>query len=210
MLGAESSRKTDSSRGGDDFQRKVGPLNFGRFLKAGLYPLLPSLNPAWHQKRRKGLAYRYSSESVLECQQEQDRLFWSHFLKPRKAGRFLEVGGDGVVGSHTLALELNHGWKGAIFQPQEIARGRATRARNCPVLGTEEGCPYDGEIDLLAIHRPSEFPEVWKGLSEGKLKPRWIVVENREPDPHWVRILERSGRKLQFFFHDDEYYELMT
>ena len=208
MLAGKSSRKTHSSRGVDDVQRKVGSLSLGRLLKAGLYPLLPSLNPVWHQKRRKGLAYRYSSEDVLECQQEQDRLFWSHFLKPGKAGRFLEVGGDGVVGSQTLGLELKHGWNGAIFQPQEIAKGRATRARNCPVLGSEEGCPYDGPIDLLAIHRPSDFPEVWKGLSEGQLKPRWIVVENREPDPHWARILERSGRKLQFFFHDDEYYEL--
>jgi len=210
MLGGESSRKMDSSRGVDDFQRKVGSLNLGRFLKAGLYPLFPSLNPAWHQKRRKGLAYRYSCESVLECQQEQDRLFWSHFLKPGKAGRFLEVGGDGVVGSQTLGLELKHGWEGAIFQPQEITRSRAKRARKCRVVGVEEGCPWEEAIDLLAIHRPSEFPEVWEGLSEGRLKPRWVVVENREPDPCWARILERTGRKLQFFFHDDEYYEHMT
>ena len=181
-----------------------------RFFKSLVYPFLPSLSMRWHEKRRKGLAYRYSPKGVLECQQEQDRLFWCYFLKPGKTGRFLEVGGDGVVGSQTLGLELKHGWKGEIFQPQETARGRATRARNCPVLESEEGCPYDGGIDLLAIHRPSEFPEVWKGLSEGRLKSRWVVVENREADPNWARMLDRFGYKLQFFFHDDEYYELKT
>jgi hypothetical protein len=208
MLGGKYSRKMDSSRGVDDFQRKVGSLNLGRFLKAGLYPLLPSLNTAWHQKRRKGLAYRYSPEGVLECQQEQDRLFWSHFLKPGKTGRFLEVGGDGVVGSQTLGLELKHEWEGALFQPQEVPRCRAKRSRKCRVLGAEEGCPLEEGIDLLAIHRPSEFPVIWKEVSEGRLNARWVVVENREPDPHWAGILERSGHKLRFFFHDDEYYEL--
>jgi len=207
MLGGESSRKMDSSRGVDNFQRKVGSLNLTRFLKAGLYPLLPSLNKAWHQKRRKGLAYRYFSEGVLECQQEQDRLFWSHFLKPGKAGRFLEVGGDGVVGSQTLGLELKHGWKGAIFQPQEIPRCRAKQARKCPVLGSEDGFPYDAVLDLLAIYRPSEFPEVWQGLSDGRLKARWVVVGNREADPNWCRLLGEMGFSMKLFIQNTEYYK---
>lgn len=179
-------------------------------LKAVFYPWLPSLGPKWHQKHRKGLSYRFCPEGVLECQQEQDQLFWSHFLKPTSTGRFLEVGGDGVVGSQTLGLELKHGWKGAIFQPQEIPRIRARRVRQCPVLGSEESCPCDVAIDLLAIHRPSEFPELWKGLSEGRFKPSWVIVENREPNPLWYRFLDPAGYKLRFYFHDDEYYQLKS
>ena len=183
-------------------------MNLERFVKSLVYPLLPSRGRKWHEKRRKGLAYRFAPREALECQREQNRLFWSLFLHPEQGGRFLEIGGDGVVGSQTLGLELWHGWVGAIFEPQEIPRCRAKRVRKCPVLGSEEGCSLDTSIDLLAIHRPNEFPEVWKGVSEGRVKPRWIVVENCGADPQWARILGRLGYQLQFFFHDDEYYEL--
>jgi len=182
-------------------------LNLARFLKARVYPLLPSLSLVWHQKRRKGLAYRYSSEDDLECQQVQDRLFWGRFLKPVKEGKFLEISGDGVVGSHTLGLELKYEWMGAIFVPFEAPRLQAKRVRKCPVLNAGQNFPIEAGIDLLAIHRPAQFPWVCAEIANGRIDPRWVVIENREGDPQWAQLLEASGYKLKFFFHDDEYYE---
>ena len=95
-----------------------------------------------------------------------------------------------------------------LFRSHELPRMRAAKARKCPVWSDEKKPYFSEPIELLAIHRPSEFPSVWTQLREGRLKPGWVVVENRDPDPHWCRLLEGSGYRLKFFFHDDEYFEL--
>ncbi len=64
--------------------------------------------------------------------------------------------------------------------------------------------------DLVAIHRPEEFPRLWESLRTRRLRPRWVIVENREPDDRWAQILEGVGYRLKLFFHDDEYYELRS
>jgi len=183
-------------------------MNSIRFFKSLWYPLLPSVSIHSHQKRRKGLYYRACPRGGLECQQEQDRIFWEKFLHPEPGGRFLEVGGDGVTGSHTLGLELKNGWKGGLWEPAEMPRKRAAKVRSCDVLSGNEILKFSGTIQLLAIHRPSDVPGVWDQLTTGQLRPGWVIVENREPDPHWCRRLERSGYQLRFFFHDDEYFKL--
>jgi hypothetical protein len=50
--------------------------------------------------------------------------------------------------------------------------------------------------------------EFWDEIEAGRLVAKWVIVENREPDPRWCRLLERSGYRLKFFFQDDEYFEL--
>lgn len=60
--------------------------------------------------------------------------------------------------------------------------------------------------DLVAIHRPGEFSEIWKSFQGRRLRPRWVIVENPGPDPRWARVLEGVGYRLKFFFHDDEYF----
>jgi len=145
---------------------------------------------------------------VLECQREQDRIFWEKHLHPEAGGRFLEVGGEGVTGSHTLGLELKHGWGGSLWELTESLRNRAIKVRNCEILSENGILNLSGTIQLLAIHRPSEFPGVWEQLQTGRLKAGWAIVENRESDPQWCRLLERSRYRLRFFFHDDEYYQL--
>jgi len=60
--------------------------------------------------------------------------------------------------------------------------------------------------DLVAIHRPGEFPEIWKSFQDRRLRPRWVIVENPGPDPRWAGVLEGVGYRLKFFFHDDEYF----
>lgn len=187
-------------------RKRGGIMNW----KGWVYPLLPSRTRRLHEKRRKGLGYRHVPAGTLECQREQDRVFWNRFLKPEKGGRFLEVGGDGVVGSHTLGLELEHGWKGVIQIQGKRALSQAKKARGCPVQGPGERTTGSGGYNLLALHPPDIQPDIRGELEAGRLQPRWVIVENREPDPQWCRWLEGMGYKPRFFFHDDEYYELQA
>lgn len=123
----------------------------------------------------------------------------------------MEIGaGDGVVGSHTLGLELNHQWSGSLWEPCKRPRQKARQARRCRVPDVEEAWLGAGPIDLLAIHRPREFPEIWNAFQIDRSRPGWVIVENPHPEDHWARILEGVGYKLRFFFHDDEYYELQN
>lgn len=185
-------------------------MSLDRRIKLLIYPRLPSRGPRWHEKRRKGLAYRYFPENGLECQQEQDRCFWRNFLHPENGGRFLEIGGDGVTGSHTLGLELLHGWSGAVHVQAGKPWEWAKELRKCRVLALGESFSEPKQVNLLAIHRPLESAAVWEALRTGKPQPKWVIVENRKPDVRWCRLLEASGYRLRFYFHDDEYYEFQS
>lgn len=176
--------------------------------KALVYPRLPSWGAFLHGKKRKGLFLRFFPGDALVCQIEQDRIFWKKFLRPDSGGVFAEYGaGDGVIGSHTLGLELRHGWQGTLWEPSAKARERAKQARRCRVLTSGKDGESENGVDLLAIHRPAEFPGVWEELAAGRIKPRWLVVENREPDPQWAKALARCGFRMRFFIDDDEYFE---
>lgn len=174
-----------------------------------IYRWLPSWTPAWHDKRRKGLQAVLGEAGDLECQVEQDRIFWNRLLHPEGGGRFWEIGaGDGSTGSHTLGLEQTHGWIGDLTEPRAIPRGRAERIRQCRVMAEfEPGGGGKESWELVAIHRPLEFPGFWTEIKAGRLCPGWLVVENPRPDPRWCRLLEDRGYRLKFFFHDDEYYQ---
>ena len=188
-------------------------MNLLRQLKGWIYSQYPSSSAKLHEKRRKGLFYLNVSPEILVCQKAQDQIFWEKFLHPQMSGVFWEVGaGDGVVGSHTLGLEIQYGWSGILWEPNPGPRGRATRMRKCGVLGAGENIErkFVTKLDLLAIHRPQEFAAIWERLDEGLITPQWVVVENAQPDPKWCRFLKRLGYELRFFFHDDEYYELKT
>jgi len=76
------------------------------------------------------------------------------------------------------------------------------------VLDAKEANPVPGPINLLAVHQLPESRKVLESLQGTGPRPRWVIVENRVPDPHWCRLLEGVGYRLRFFFHDDEYYEL--
>lgn len=183
--------------------------NFQRSFKGWVYSLLPAGVSSLHGKRRKGFFYRYCDPGILECQEEQDAVFWRTFLRPKKGGAFLEIGaGDGVVGSHTLGLELQHQWSGWLWEPSPRARQKAQPVRRCRVADGGQVWPAAEPIDLLAIHRPGEFPEIWSAFPRGRALPPWVIVENPHPEDRWARVLEGVGYELRFFFHDDEYYAL--
>ena len=138
---------------------------------------------------------------------EQDRIFWSQFLHPERGGTFLEIGGDGVTGSHTLGLELRHGWGGEFCESETPPRQNAQGVRKCRVVGSLRELSISRPINLMAIRRPAECAEAWKLLGSKDFCPQWVVIENRDPDPKWCRLLEGRGYRLKFFFHDDEYYQ---
>ena len=179
-----------------------------RAVKGRLYPLLPGWR--WFAKKRKGLTYRFFPQAKLLCQLEQDRVFWDNFLPADGTGYFVELGGNGVVGSHTLGLELLRGWKGAIQTGPVPTRPLARVVRKCRILGPEDKLQPSGRIDLLAIHSPSGYPECWKDLRKQTIRPGWVIVENREADPGWGRQLADAGYQLKLFLHDDEYYRLRS
>jgi hypothetical protein len=188
-------------------------MNLVRQLKGWIYSQYPSSSAKLHEKRRKGLFYLNVSPEILVCQKEQDRIFWEKFLHPQMGGVFWEVGaGDGVVGSHTSGLEIQYGWSGILWEPTPRPRERAMRMRKCRVLGAGEETERESvkQLDLLAIHRPEEFPAIWERLDEGLIAPQWVIVENAQPDPKWCCFLKRLRYELRFFFHDDEYYELQA
>jgi len=186
-------------------------MNLVRQLKGWIYSQYPSSSTKLHEKRRKGLFYLNVSPEILVCQKAQDRMFWEKFLRPQGGGVFWEVGaGDGVVGSHTLGLEIQYGWSGILWEPTPRPRERAMRMRKCGVLGAGEESERESvtKLDLLAIHRPREFSWVWERLTARANRPLWVIVENPEPDPQWTRLLESCGYKKRLFFHDDEYFKL--
>jgi len=71
-------------------------------IRHWFYQWLPSVSAHWHKKRRKGLQSKWRGEQVLECQAEQDRIFWEKVLmyseSPKKA--HLELLGEAALGYH--------------------------------------------------------------------------------------------------------------
>lgn len=183
-------------------------MSWARFWKGSFYSLLPSRNGSWHGKRRKGLGYRHSPEPPMECQIEQDRIFFRNFLGQRKSGTFWEVGcGDGTTGSCTLALEQDWGWTGLLVEPSMRPARLAAERRKAPVR-PEMPAGREAAPDLVFIRRPGEFPSFWENLISRRLRPRWLIVENASASPVWTRQAEASGYRLRWFFHDDEYLEV--
>jgi hypothetical protein len=187
-------------------------MNFLRSARRFFYPYLPSLGQTWHAKRRKGLQVRWEGDEVLECQREQDRIFQARLLGAMAGGVFWELGaGDGVTGSCTLNLEQVGGWRGCLWEPRPIPAARATRLRRNPVL-SGGGQSWDRLLtvapgpDLVCIRRPDEHSWWWEWIESGRIRPRWVIVENPQPDPQWQQRLAARRYRLRWFFHDDEYF----
>jgi hypothetical protein len=51
-----------------------------RRIRHILYRFLPSINNRWHAKRRKRLQSKWGVDESLECQAEQNRIFWEKVL----------------------------------------------------------------------------------------------------------------------------------
>lgn len=171
-----------------------------------LYRHLPGHSPRFYHARRRGLdhwAIRGRSGSVAEIQKR----FLLHWVGKTK-GCFVEWdAGDGIVGSHALWLE-EAGWRG--FSHEERERASALLKQNRPLAGQ---CDRQGRLDpvpgtdLVTARRTASIRQLVGQLVLGT-RPRWVILQARDPQPEIFRIIVRAGYRLDHFIHDDEYYRL--
>ena len=128
-------------------------------IKRFIYRHLPAWGTLFHAKRRKGFQSKWQGEQVLECQAEQDRIFWEKVLEKKTQGSFWELdAGDGATGSHGISLEESHGWKGVLWEERQKPAEYARKARQSSVLGEGSGF-FNSLIQKNSLSRPDYSPE---------------------------------------------------
>ena len=115
--------------------------------------------------------------------------------------------GDGVTGSHTVWLE-EAGWRGVVREERYVAA--ALLKRNRPlVLGNlppgDRG--QDPAAELVSARRKETIRNLMERMARGA-RPRWVILQARDPHPDVFRAMTRAGYRLDHFIHDDEYYRL--
>ena len=184
-----------------------------RRIRHILYRFLPSINNRWHAKKRKGQQSKWQGEEVLECQAEQDRIFWEKVLGQRTKGTFCELdAGDGVTGSHGISLEESHGWKGVLWEERQKPAVYARKARQSSVLGDGSGF-FNSLIqafpspDLIILRNKARLGDlVHKAIKFG-VSPKWMVIESAHAEAETARLMRSVGYRMVWAFHDDEYYQ---
>ena len=182
-------------------------------IRHWFYQWLPSVSTHWHKKRRKGLQSKWRGEQVLECQAEQDRIFWEKVLGQRTKGTFWELdAGDGVTGSHGISLEESHGWKGVVWEERQKPAVYARKARQSSVLGDGSGF-FNSLIqkipspDLIILRNKARLGDlVHKAIKFG-VSPKWMVIESAHAEAETARLMRSVGYRMIWAFHDDEYYQ---
>ena len=184
-----------------------------RRIRHILYRFLPSINIRWHAKRRKGLQSKWGGGQRLECQAEQDRIFWEKVLGQRTKGTFWELdAGDGATGSHGISLEESHGWKGVLWEERQKPAVYARKARQSSVLGDGSGF-FNSLIqkipspDLIILRNKTRLGDLIHKIVDGGIAPRWLVIESAHADAETARLMRSAGYRMVWAFHDDEYYQ---
>lgn len=184
-----------------------------RRIRHILYRLLPSINNRWHTKRRRGQQSKWGGNASLECQTEQDRIFWEKVLQKKTGGTFWEVdAGDGSTGSHGVFLEEKAGWKGAVWESCERPARTARKIRKSEVLN--ESSPFPEALaekfaapDLLILRKIERLSQLEKILRTKSVQPAWLVIQAPCPVARVPRLLKPLGYRMIWAFHDDEYYQ---
>jgi len=187
-------------------------------LKHKLYRWLPSWSNSLHAKRRKGWMRCAQAEHPLKFGQElQDLVLFENILAQKKDGVFWELGaGDGVVGLHSLALELFHGWKGVLIEhaprplpwkmAQERRRALCMEAAHSDYPANLKKIPTElTKPELVACHSEAWNETAVQATLAGTLRPRVLILHLPQADLRWVSRLQPHYR-FAFAFHDDEYY----
>lgn len=187
-------------------------------MKHKLYCWLPSWNKSLHAKRRKGWFRCAQAEYPLQFgQQLQDLMLFDKILRQKKNGVFWELGaGDGVVGLHSLALELFHGWNGVLIEhsprPLPWKMAQARRRAQCLEIPPAnyptalKSIPANlAQPDLVACHSEEWNEAAVQAALSGALRPRVFILQVPLADPRWLRRL-RPAYRFAFSLHDDEYY----
>ena len=182
-------------------------------IKRLIYRHLHAWSSSLHAKRRKGFQSKWRGEEVLECQAEQDRIFWEKVLEKKTQGSFWELdAGDGVTGSHGISLEESHGWKGVLWEERQKPAVYARKARQSSVLGDGSGF-FNSLIqrfsspDLIILRNKARLGDLIHKIVDGGIAPRWLVIESAHADAETARLMRSVGYRMIWAFHDDEYYQ---
>jgi hypothetical protein len=121
-------------------------------------------------------------------------------------GVFLEWdGGDGITGSHAVWLE-KAGWNGLCMEGRPGAAELLQKNRPAsfvPISGS--GRKEQPMVDLISARRSGSIRQVLESI-QGGLRPRWVILQARDPQPEVFLAMNRAGYRLDQFIHDDEYY----
>lgn len=178
-----------------------------------LYRWLPSTSDSWHAKRRKGLKSKWSGDRVLECQCEQDQIFWEKVLQKKTGGTFWELdAGDGITGSHGVFLEEEAGWQGVLWESGKRPAQTARKNRKSEVFDDRSPLPEalgrrSAAPDLLILRKEERLSQLGKILRTKSVQPTWLVIQAPCPVARVPRFLEPLGYRMIWAFHDDEYYQ---
>lgn len=182
-------------------------------IKRLIYRHLPSWSSSFHAKRRKGFQSKWGGDQKLECQVEQDRIFWKKVLGQRTKGTFWELdAGDGATGSHGISLEESHGWKGVLWEERQKPAVYARKARQSSVLGDGSGF-FNSLIqkipspDLIILRNKARLGDLIHKIVDGGIAPRWLVIESAHADAETAQLMRSAGYRMVWAFHDDEYYQ---
>ena len=122
------------------------------------------------------------------------------------SGSFLELdAGDGVTGSHAVWLE-EVGWKGVSLEKRPVAAEllKKNRPASYGPFASSESISWKG-VDLVSARRENTINELVGRIANGN-RPRWVILQARDPQPEVFVALNRAGYRLDHFIHDDEYY----
>jgi hypothetical protein len=174
---------------------------------------LPPINKRWHAKKRKGFQSKWGGKEVLECQAEQDRIFWEKVLGQKSQGTFWELdAGDGATGSHGISLEESHGWKGVLWEERKKPAEYARKVRQSSVLEESPG-NFNSLIlkipapELIILRNKARLVDVVHKILNGGVAPKWLVIESAQSDVETARLMRSAGYRMIWAFHDDEYYQ---
>ncbi len=184
-----------------------------RRIRHILYRFLPSINNRWHAKKRKGQQSKWQGEQVLECQVEQDQIFWEKVLGQKSKGTFWELdAGDGATGSHGISLEESHGWKGVLLEERAKPAEYARKVRQSSVLGGGSGF-FNSLIqafpspDLIILRNKARLGGLVHEILKGTVVPKWLVIESARAEVKIAQLMRSAGYRMVWAFHDDEYYQ---
>lgn len=175
-------------------------------LRRWWYRHLPARASVFYPARRRGLdgwAAVGGETAVAEIQKR----FLLHWVG-KKTGSFVEWdAGDGVVGSHAIWLE-EAGWRGVVREKRNMAAELLQRNRPLALGNLSPGdCVPDPMAELISARREETIRDLMGQLARGA-RPRWVILQARDPHPEVFRAMARGGYHLDHFIHDDEYYQL--
>jgi len=120
--------------------------------------------------------------------------------------------GDGRVGSLGAWLESeNSGWKVEAWEHRPVVLKQLQRNRPCTEIHQGRLIHWEkvgGNSDFKAVttRGAREAAGLCQALRKKKIKPQWMGIWNPTQRPVWYRRMKREGYRLEFVWHNMEFY----